>query len=172
MIKHLPDSLLGAAKNLNADFIGYIAPGEENILGLSGDIPIKEVKINNNVAVLNPGEAAISGKFVLCSAVIGKKGDRLFVMHMYPNPVKHAPPYLKKIAEQGIIDKNKDDIFDQVLLIGREAVDQVENFSQLSKEPPQVLPIDSSVEGEFTVLVYNNPHNPGDVSSFDLWFTD
>ena len=71
---------------LNSFLKKLIKNPEDNILLSSGGVPVKEVKIHDNVAVLRPGEAAMSGNFHFCSAVVARRGDEIFLMHIFLLP--------------------------------------------------------------------------------------
>lgn len=172
-IKDLPQSLVdGSRQDLGTDFTGYIPPGEAKVLMMAEGIPIKEVKIHNNVAVLEPGESAISGKFALCSAVLAKKGDKVFVMHIYPKRANYTDKYIQNIIDRGIVSPNEGGRFDKVLLIGREASLHVDKFAELSNDFVQTVSLDEEKKGYFNLLVYNDPQSPGELFNFDLWFDE
>jgi len=171
-IQQFPHNLTDEARQkLSPNFLGYLKPGENDVIGEINGWPIKEVKIHANIAILNPGEVAISGKFALCSAVIAKKGDQLFVMHIYPKRANQTDEFIQRMKEQEMI--GEDERFDQILLIGREAILHQEAMSKISKTNPQIITLGVEPNDRyFNLLVFNNPESPGDVTSFDLWFDE
>ncbi|KXK26160.1 MAG: hypothetical protein TR69_WS6001001155 [candidate division WS6 bacterium OLB20] len=75
----LPADLVTAGRNHNTFYIRYLPPKVQ----LAG-YAVQEVNIGDNLAVIPPGEAAISGEFVFCKAVIARQADTLFFYHNLP----------------------------------------------------------------------------------------
>jgi len=171
-IQQFPYNLTAEARQkLSPNFLGYLQPGENDVIGEINGVPVKEVKIHANIAILSPGEAAISGKFALCSAVIAKKSNTLYVMHIYPKQADQTEKFIERMKNQNIIRNG--DHFDQILLIGREAILHSEEMSKIANSNPQVITLGMEPHDKyFNLLVFNNPNSPGDITSFDLWFDE